>query len=238
VNSPLIEKKDREWADKLMQRVALGDLKAFGEFYDRFANDLFSTALTITGSGSVAQELVHDALICLLRNAGNFKGNSELARSWMALKIRELCFERMGPPKNTLPKKLPKAVPVRAERNAPDGGARRVLESITDAFFSLDQDWRFTYLNLQSSIILDRQPSELLGKVIWDEYPGLIDSVFEPIYRISARDRVAASITSFYPDHNRWYAVNTFPAAQGLSVYFCDKSKEMQLAGLVPGSGK
>ena len=102
-----------------------------------------------------------------------------------------------------------------------------ILESITDAFFALDKEWRFTYVNAQAQRVLDR--SDLLGKDIWQEYPGLLGSAFETAYRTAARQRVAQSVTAFYPDHDRWYEIHAYPATDGgVSVYFRDVSAGRQ----------
>ncbi|MEG3897291.1 PAS domain S-box protein [Microcoleus sp. SVA1_B6] len=98
--------------------------------------------------------------------------------------------------------------------------SRNILESITDGFFALDRDWRFTYVNRQGERLLDRTPGDLLGKTIWEEYPGTVGMEFERAYRQAASERVASSFISFYPDHNRWYEVQAYPAADGITVYF------------------
>ncbi|MGI2908499.1 PAS domain S-box protein [Tolypothrix sp. VBCCA 56010] len=98
--------------------------------------------------------------------------------------------------------------------------SRNILESITDAFFALDQDWRFTYVNRQAEHLLERASGDLIGKNFWSEFPGLNGSEFEQLHRRVMSDRVAASLTAFYPDHNRWYEVRTYPAAKGVTTYF------------------
>nr|WP_201280670.1 PAS domain S-box protein [Hassalia byssoidea] len=98
--------------------------------------------------------------------------------------------------------------------------SRNILESITDAFFALDQDWRFTYVNRQAEHLLERASGDLIGKNFWSEFPGLDGSEFEQLHRRVMSDRVAASLTAFYPDHNRWYEVRTYPAAKGVTIYF------------------
>ncbi|MFN7948819.1 MAG: PAS domain S-box protein [Blastocatellia bacterium] len=100
---------------------------------------------------------------------------------------------------------------------------REILESITDAFLALDADWRFTYTNRQMEEMLGRAPGELLGRVIWDEYPGLVGSKFEQAYRRAATEGVASTLTDYYPDHDRWYEVHVYPrlsAGGGIAVYF------------------
>ena len=65
---------------------------------------------------------------------------------------------------------------------------RTILESITDAFFSVDRDWRFDYVNQQAERVLGRVPGDLVGKVLWEVYPGLVGSEFERAYRRTAEE--------------------------------------------------
>lgn len=104
---------------------------------------------------------------------------------------------------------------------------RVILESITDAFFAIDGDWRFTYANSQAERMLERQPGDLIGKVIWEEYPGLIESDFEKAYRRAATERVQSTLTAYYPDHERWYEVHVYPAANGITIYFRDVTERI-----------
>jgi PAS domain S-box-containing protein len=100
--------------------------------------------------------------------------------------------------------------------------SRNILESVTDAFFALDRDWRFIYLNRQAEELLERAPGDLLGKVMWKEFPGLAGSEFEPVYHRTVNEQSAASVISFYPDHNRWYELRTYPSPTGITAYFKD----------------
>ena len=112
-------------------------------------------------------------------------------------------------------------------RRSADVRARTILESITEAFFALDAQWRFTYLNPQSFVLLGRPPEDLVGKNLWEEYPGLKGSPFEPIYRGVGATRKAASIVAYFDSHQRWYDVRAYPADDGgLSVYFRDVSQQ------------
>ncbi len=104
---------------------------------------------------------------------------------------------------------------------------RTILESISDAFFALDPHWRFTYMNPQAERVLGQSPGELLGRVIWDAYPGVVGTDFERAYRQAANGGTAASVTAYYPDHQRWYDVHTYPGHDGgVSVYFRDVTEQ------------
>jgi PAS domain S-box-containing protein len=106
--------------------------------------------------------------------------------------------------------------------------AETILDSITDAFFSLNGNWEFSYVNRQTVRTLRCEAQDLLGKSIWDVYPGTVGSEFERMYRRAAQERISLTFNSYYPDHDRWYDVNVYPAPDGLSVYFRDITSRMR----------
>ncbi|NIA52522.1 PAS domain-containing protein [Massilia sp. TW-1] len=106
--------------------------------------------------------------------------------------------------------------------------AETILDSITDAFFSLNSNWEFSYVNRQTVATLGCESKDLLGKSIWDVYPGTVGSDFERMYRKAAEERTSQTFNSYYPDHDRWYDVNVYPAPDGLSVYFRDVTARMR----------
>lgn len=67
----------------------------------------------------------------------------------------------------------------------------RILESISDAFFAVDEGWRFTYLNRKTEEIWGRSREELLGTNIWEEFPQLVDSESYRQMMLAAERRVA-----------------------------------------------
>jgi PAS domain S-box-containing protein len=109
--------------------------------------------------------------------------------------------------------------------------AQTILDSITDSFFSLNGNWEFSYVNRQTVRTLECEAADLLGRSIWDVYPGTVGSDFEKMYRKAAEERVSLTFNSYYPDHDRWYDVNVYPAPDGLSVYFRDITSRMREDG-------
>lgn len=106
-------------------------------------------------------------------------------------------------------------------------GADAILESITDAFICVNKAWEFTYVNSQAEKLLGHKRHELLGKSLWTSFPGLVGTEFEKLYRRAAHEQASGSITSFYPDHLRWYEVHVYPAEIGISVYFRDVTERV-----------
>jgi serine phosphatase RsbU (regulator of sigma subunit)/PAS domain-containing protein len=103
-----------------------------------------------------------------------------------------------------------------------DARVTRVLEAMKSAFFSLDREWRFTYVNAESERVLDRTREELLGVPIWEAFPGTVDSPFEENYRAAMATGEERVFESYYPPFDTWYEVRAWPGPDGLSVYFLD----------------
>ncbi len=101
----------------------------------------------------------------------------------------------------------------------------KILESITDAFFTVDNCWCFSYVNRQAELLLQRQRAELLGQKIWDEFPEAVGSTFDHEYHRAVAEQVSVEFEEFYPPLDKWFAVHAYPSENGLSVYFQDVTK-------------
>jgi len=62
-----------------------------------------------------------------------------------------------------------------AELAAANEKLNSVLSSITEAYAAFDSDWRFLAVNrVAEREVFGRPADELIGKIIWDEYPQTI----------------------------------------------------------------
>jgi PAS domain S-box-containing protein len=98
------------------------------------------------------------------------------------------------------------------------------LESITDAFFTLDCDWRFTYVNAEA-MHLFRKEAALIGKIIWEVSPEMAGTVFQQQYEKSMKEGIRVIFDAVVPVKGTWVEVKTFPLENGLSVYVHDISE-------------
>jgi diguanylate cyclase (GGDEF)-like protein/PAS domain S-box-containing protein len=98
------------------------------------------------------------------------------------------------------------------------------LESITDAFFTLDREWRFSYVNRQAEHLLERRADELLGKVMWSESGALADESFSAECRRAVEENRTAVFEKFHAPLKQWLEVRAYPSGDGLSVYARDIS--------------
>lgn len=118
----------------------------------------------------------------------------------------------------------------RAETGAERAETLRInmLESISDAFFALNGTWNFTYLNHQASVLLNRSAKQLLGKEIWTEFPGAVDSQFQQEYKMAVETKQTARFQAFFPPLNKWFDVSAYPMSGGLAVYFRDITSALE----------
>lgn len=116
----------------------------------------------------------------------------------------------------------------RAEAETSRNRITNIVESITDAFFALDNQWQFTYVNHQAELLLQRTRSQLLGKNIWQEFPEAVGLKFYEHYHQATSQQSSVQFEEFYPPLNAWFAVHAYPAKDGLSVYFQDITERKQ----------
>lgn len=95
-----------------------------------------------------------------------------------------------------------------------------IFESITDAFFTLDTSWCFTYVNQRSEELLQRSREDLLGRCIWDEFPAAVGSEFEHYYRHAVASGESVSFEAYYAPLNNWLEISAYPSEEGLAVYY------------------
>ena len=97
------------------------------------------------------------------------------------------------------------------------------LESITDSFYTLDTEWRFTYLNQRAQEVLQRDATSLLGRSLWEELPAVVGSPLDEAYRRAvATGRTVVVDEYYYPPLETYFELNIYPSRQGLAVYFRD----------------
>jgi diguanylate cyclase (GGDEF)-like protein/PAS domain S-box-containing protein len=97
-----------------------------------------------------------------------------------------------------------------------------VLESISDGCFSLDHAWRFTYINRKGADWLSRPAGELLGKMIWEEFPQAVGGPFYQTYYRAVERQENTRCESYYAPLRRWLEARAYPSKDGLTVFFAD----------------
>lgn len=96
------------------------------------------------------------------------------------------------------------------------------LESITDGFFLVDKDWKFTYLNSQAERMLKLRREDVLGKTLWQVFLPIYGTPLERECRAAVQEQRTTRMETFYPPLGIWFDIHVYPTETGLAVYFQD----------------
>lgn len=102
------------------------------------------------------------------------------------------------------------------------------LERLTDGFFMLDRDWRFTYLNPEAQRMVARPREELLGRRITDEFPAATAGVFFAHYRRARDENRVVQAEEYYEPLDLWVQLKIYPSAEGVAVYVRDVTERVR----------
>src|SRR3546814_11301309 len=88
-----------------------------------------------------------------------------------------------------------------------------VLSSISDAFATLDRGWRFTFVNDQVAEMAGMPADAMLGRSIWDLFPGAVGGTAHDHFRKAIRSGAAVRLDSFAPHAGPVSALRSYPPA-------------------------
>ena len=108
------------------------------------------------------------------------------------------------------------------ERTRAEEKSTTILESISDAFFSIDDNMVVTYFNQAAGVALGRRREEVTGHMLFDVFPEARGSIFEQNYTRSLKEKIPLSFETYFgtPPYENWYDVRTYPDQNGISVFF------------------
>ncbi len=101
-----------------------------------------------------------------------------------------------------------------------------LLNRINDGMVSLDNEWRYTFLNdaALSTHPLSREGT--LGKVIWDVHPEMKGTIFWDKYHEAMEEEKVVEIESYYAPMNIWFFVKVYPSNNGLTIFYRDITEQ------------
>lgn len=132
--------------------------------------------------------------------------------------LSRLRGRRRGEPAASAAEASPRAAPV------------TLLERVHDALFSVDRDWRLSYLNPAAERLLGANRDELLGEILWDRFPELVGSTFEQEYRLAVLSNDPVTFEACHPPLDTWVEVHAYPVPSGLDIQARDITPGMRAA--------
>ncbi|USZ69792.1 PAS domain S-box protein (plasmid) [Halorussus salilacus] len=100
-----------------------------------------------------------------------------------------------------------------------------IFGRISDAFYALDEEYRFTHVNERAEELLQHSEEELLDAKLWDVFPGAaeIDAVRDS-FETAMETQEPTSYELYFDELGFWVEANVYPSETGVSVYFRDVS--------------
>jgi PAS domain S-box-containing protein len=105
-------------------------------------------------------------------------------------------------------------------------GSRGFVTEIVDAmpvgFVAVDEEFRISYANVLAGELALSSGANLLGRVLWDEFPHAMDPPFREAAIRAMEERVPTRVEQFYPPSDTWFDLSVVPIRSGLAIYFSE----------------
>ncbi|MDZ8089657.1 MAG: PAS domain S-box protein [Nostoc sp. DedQUE12b] len=108
----------------------------------------------------------------------------------------------------------------------------RTLENMSDAFITLDRDWRIIYQNAEAERINGKPRTEIIGKSHWEEWSASVGTNVEHQYRRAMAEQIPVHFEHHYylpPKYDLWLEIHAYPSEDGLDIFFRDISERKQV---------
>jgi PAS domain S-box-containing protein len=101
---------------------------------------------------------------------------------------------------------------------------RELAESISDIFFAMDQDLRYTYWNKASERLTGIQEKDAIGKSLTELFPDVKGTAMEQFYLERLRTKEPGTFVNRYNIGGRdsIFEINAYPTRNGLSIFTKD----------------
>jgi PAS domain S-box-containing protein len=100
---------------------------------------------------------------------------------------------------------------------------RSVVENTQEAIFSVDRDFRFTFVNQRMLEIGRKTREQMIGAVLWNLFPEAVDQNAYPELLRAMGDRVSLSFEAEYPPYGIWFECDAYPSNDGgLNLFLRD----------------
>lgn len=114
--------------------------------------------------------------------------------------------------------------------------SRAFLSSISDPVVGLDRSFRYVFVNEAAERMKGRTAAELLGKTLWEVFPGAIGTRFERVYSAAIESWEPQLFEGYYALHGAWYEIRTYPSHDGIWLWFRDISERKRTEAAAAGA--
>ena len=103
-----------------------------------------------------------------------------------------------------------------------------LLESIGEAFFSVNQNWEILYWNKAAEELLGIKREKALGMILWDMIPDLKEHKLFHELTISLKEKKSREFKDFYEPKGLHLEISANPTSDAMSVFIRDVSEKIE----------
>jgi PAS domain S-box-containing protein len=99
-----------------------------------------------------------------------------------------------------------------------------ILDSISDAFVSIDHKFRVTYINKAAEKFSGQKREDMVGKDILEAFPRGKNTILDEKYLKLFKENKSFEFETYFnnPPFNNWYNIRVFPSKRGFNMIFHD----------------
>jgi two-component system cell cycle sensor histidine kinase/response regulator CckA len=113
-----------------------------------------------------------------------------------------------------------------AEADGGDEQLVQMVESIVDPMFTMDADWRITYVNSQATGYFGRDREAVIGRPFWDDFNREVREEHLKDFTLARETGKPHTFEMQHEVRGKWFLVNTYPFADGVLVLFRDITEQ------------
>ncbi|MES2626906.1 MAG: PAS domain-containing protein [Pseudomonadota bacterium] len=110
------------------------------------------------------------------------------------------------------------------------------FEFMSDSFFLVDSQWRIVYANVAADHLAGRDRNASNGRVLWEEFPGLIDTPLYEGFHDAVRNNTHFHCEYYSIRLKNWIELDAYPSPEGLAVYFRTVTEQKLMAARIAAS--
>ncbi len=106
----------------------------------------------------------------------------------------------------------------------------RFFSSTGDAFMVFDFEWRYVFVNRRAAQFARMAPEQMIGRSLLELFPDIRSVPFFSAAEKVMRERVPASVESYYPPLDTWFENDIYPFDEGIGVFYRDVTERRRAA--------
>ncbi len=99
-----------------------------------------------------------------------------------------------------------------------------ILDSITDGFYAVNNDWLITKVNKVAEQTLGVKAEDLVGKNLWEVFPNDANYVYPTAFQRAMEKKTTLRFEEYFD--KRWFANTVYPSLEGINVFFRDITEQ------------